>query len=76
MAKDYAKKYTKYNYLTPKRKNNRYLWLMLGISVGLLALGLFLLKFTHKDRAIPSVEKIVNKKKIGNARAPIPRTKI
>ncbi|TLY48627.1 MAG: SPOR domain-containing protein [Gammaproteobacteria bacterium] len=64
MAKDYAKKYTKYNYLTPKRKNNRYLWLMLGISVGLLALGLFLLKSTHKDRVIPSVEKIVNKKKL------------
>lgn len=64
MAKDYAKKYTKYNYLTPRRKSNRYLWLMLGVSVGFLILGLFLLKPISKNRSIPSAEKIVNKKKI------------
>lgn len=63
MAKDYAKKYTKYNYLTPRRKSNRYLWLMLGVSMGFLILGLFLLKPISKDRSIPSA-KIVNKKKI------------
>lgn len=71
MAKDYAKKYTKYNYLTPKRKKNRYLWLTLGISVGLLILGLFLLKPIHKDRTIPLPEKVINKKK---KEAPEPQT--
>lgn len=63
MAKDYAKKYTKYNYLTPRRKNSRYLWLMLGISVGLLTLGLFLLKPIHKERSLLAGEKTINKKK-------------
>ena len=62
MAKDYAKKYIKYKYLTPRRKNNRYLWAMLGISVGLFILGLFFLKPIHKKTAIQSAEKIVNKK--------------
>ena len=63
MAKDYAKKYTNHNYFTPRRKNNRYLWLMLGISVGLLILGLFLLKPIHKGRHIPLEKEIINKKK-------------
>lgn len=64
MAKDYAKKYTKYKYLTPRRKNNRYLWVMLGISIGLFILGLFFLKPVHKRTAIQSVEKIADKKNI------------
>lgn len=64
MAKDYAKKYTKYKYLTPRRKNNRYLWIMLGISIGLFILGLFFLKPVHKGRSIQSVEKIADKKNI------------
>lgn len=71
MAKDYAKKYTKYNYLTPRRKNNRSLWLMLGVSIGLFILGLFLLKPVHKRISIQPVEKIINKKNIG-ASAPQP----
>jgi cell division septation protein DedD len=64
MAKDYAKKYTKYKYLTPRRKNNRSLWLMLGISVGLFMLGLFFLKPIHKRKLIQPAEKIINKKNI------------
>lgn len=64
MAKDYAKKYIKYKYLTPRRKNNRYLWVMLGISIGLFILGLFFLKPVHKGRSIQSVEKIADKKNI------------
>lgn len=64
MAKDYAKKYTKYKYLTPRRKNNRYLWVMLGISIGLFILGLFFLNPVHKGRSIQSVEKIADKKNI------------
>ncbi|MGC1854896.1 MAG: SPOR domain-containing protein [Candidatus Aquirickettsiella sp.] len=70
MAKDYAKKYTKYKYLTPRRKNNRYLWVMLGISIGLLILGLFFLKPIPKGRTIQSAEKRVNKKSI---EAPAPQ---
>lgn len=69
MAKDYAKKYIKYKYLAPKRKNNRSLWMMLGISVGLFILGLFFLKPIHKEKSIQSVEKIANKK----IEAPVPQ---
>lgn len=64
MAKDYAKNYTKYKYLTPRRKNNRYLWLMLGISISLLILGLFFLKPIHKEKVILPDKKIVNTKKV------------
>jgi SPOR domain len=64
MAKDYAKKYTKYQYLTPRRRSNRYLWVMLGISIGLFILGLFFFKPVHKGKAIQSAEKIVVKKNI------------
>lgn len=69
MAKDYAKKYTKYKYLTPRRKNNRFLWLMLGIAVGLFILGLFFFKPVHKEKQL--AEKIINKKNI-EAAAPQP----
>jgi cell division protein FtsN len=71
MAKDYAKKYIRYKYLTPRRKNNHYLWVMLGISIGLFILGLFFLKPIHKKTAIQSAEKIVNKK---NIEAPAPQS--
>jgi len=71
MAKDYAKKYTKYKYLAPRRKNNRYLWVMLGISIGLFILGLFFLKPIHKGRPIQSVEKLANKK---NSETPAPQS--
>lgn len=71
MAKDYAKKYTNYKYLTPRRKNNRYLWVMLGISVGLFVLGLFFLKPIHKGRSIQSAKKLVNKK---NSEVPAPQS--
>ncbi len=64
MAKDYAKKYTKYKYLTPRRKNHRYIWVMLGISVALFIFGLFFLKSIHKGKPIQSAEKIINKKNI------------
>ena len=64
MARDYAKKYTKYKYLTPRRRNNRYLWVMLGISIGLFILGLFFLKPVHKVKTIQSAEKIADKKNI------------
>jgi hypothetical protein len=69
MAKDYAKKYTKYKYLTPKRKNTRYLWVMLGISIGLFIFGLFFFKPVHKEK--PLVEKLINKK---NIEAPAPQS--
>src|SRR5437870_13786831 len=62
MAKDYAKKYTKYKYLAPRRRNNRFLWLMLGIAVGLFILGLFFFKPVHKEKRL--AEKIINKKNI------------
>lgn len=71
MAKDYAKKYTKYKYLTPRRKNHRYIWVMLGVSIGLFILGLFFLKPIHKGKPIQSAEKIVNKK---NIEAPAPQS--
>lgn len=71
MAKDYAKKYTKYKYLTPRRKNNRYIWVMLGISISLFILGLFFLKPIQKGRPIQSAEKIINKK---NIEAPAPQS--
>lgn len=64
MAKDYAKKYTKYKYLTPRRRSKRYLWVMLGILIGLFILGLFFFKPVHKGRAIQSTEKIADKKNI------------
>lgn len=69
MAKDYAKKYTKYKYLTPRRKNNRYLWVMLGVSIGLFILGLFFFKPIHKEKQL--VSKQIIKKNI-EAAAPQP----
>lgn len=69
MAKDYAKKYTKYKYLTPRRKNHPYIWVMLGISIGLFILGLFFLK--PKGRPIQSAERGINKK---NIEAPAPQS--
>lgn len=71
MAKDYAKKYIKYKYLTPRRKNNRSLWLMLGISVSLFILGLFFLKPIPQVKRIQPAEKIVNKKKL---EPPVPQS--
>ena len=65
MAKDYAKKYTKYKYLTPRRRSNRYLWVILGISIGLFILGLFFLKPIHKGKPFQPFEKIANKKSPG-----------
>lgn len=62
MAKDYAKKYIKYKYLTSRRKNNRYLWIMLGVSICLFILGLFCIKSSNKGQSIESVKKIINKK--------------
>jgi cell division protein FtsN len=62
MAKDYAKKYTKYKYLAPRRKNNRYLWVMLIISVGLFIGGIFFLKPVNKQKLIQPAEQIANKK--------------
>lgn len=61
MAKDYAKKYTKYKYLTPRRKN-RSLWVMLAVSIGLFILGLFFFKPTHKEKQL--VRKQIFKKNI------------
>lgn len=69
MAKDYAKKYIKYKYLTPRRKNNRYLWVMLGISVGLFILGALFLSPTHKGKSIQLAEKKIHKE---NAKSPAP----
>ena len=71
MAKDYAKKYIKYKYLTPRRKNNRYLWVMLGISIGLFILGLFFLKPIHKGKSIQPAEKISKNK---NIKVPTPQS--
>jgi flagellar basal body-associated protein FliL len=76
MAKDYAKNYTKYKYLAPKRKNNRYLWIMLGISIGLLILGLFLLKPIYKEKPIRPDEKKINKKlETPEPQPPVPEPK-
>jgi cell division protein FtsN len=68
MAKDYAKKYTKYKYLTPRRKNNRYLWVMLAVSIGLFILGLFFFKPAYKEKQL--AKKLSSKK---NIEAPIPQ---
>ncbi len=62
MAKDYAKQYTKYKYLTPRRKNNRYLWVMLAVSIGLFILALFFFKPIHKEKQL--VRKQIIKKNI------------
>ncbi|EDP47005.1 conserved hypothetical protein [Rickettsiella grylli] len=58
MVKDYAKKYRKLEYPMSRRKNNAILWGMLGISVGLLIIGLlFFLKSAPKEKSIQPIEK-------------------
>ncbi|MFZ0219017.1 MAG: hypothetical protein WAL30_02275 [Candidatus Aquirickettsiella sp.] len=71
MAKDYAKKYIKYKYLNPRRRNNRSLWMMLGVSVSLFILGLYFFKPIHKGKPIQTAKKIVNKK---NVETPVPQS--
>lgn len=75
MAKDYAKKYIKYKYLIPRRKNNRYLWIILGISVGLFILGLFFFKPIYQGKPIQAGEKINNKKNIEASAPQLPEPK-
>jgi hypothetical protein len=70
MAKDYAKKYIKHKYLTPKRKKDRSLWVILGISVGLFIFGVFFLNPIRKEKTIQLAEKKVNKKTVGAYSAP------
>lgn len=75
MAKDYAKKYIKHKYLSPKRKNSRYLWVMLGISVGLFIFGVFFLNPIHKGKSIQSAGKAVSKKTVEVSAPPLPEPK-
>jgi cell division protein FtsN len=70
MAKDYAKQYTKYRYQRPKRNRHRYLWIMLGVAVGLFILGLFFLKSTNKQSTIQQTEDKLKKKILA---APVPK---
>jgi len=71
MVKDYAKKYTKFNYQTPRRKKNRYLWvMMLGLAISLFILGLFFLKPVNKPDAMQQAEAKLKKKIL---EAPVPK---
>ncbi len=71
MAKDYAKQYSKYRYQRPKRKRHRYLWLVLGVAIGLFILGLFFLKSTNKQYTVQQTTEDKLKKKI--LATPVPK---
>lgn len=72
MAKDYAKKYTKFNYQTPRRKKNRYLWvMMLGFAISLFILGLFFLKPVNKPDAMQQAAAKLKRKIL---EAPVPKS--
>ncbi len=65
MVKDYAKKYRKFKYPVPRRKNNAtVLWWVLGISLILFVFGLGFLKSIHKEKPIRPIEKTIKKKNI------------
>lgn len=70
MAKDYAKKYTRFNYQTPRRKKNRYLRIILVAVIGLFMVGLPFLKSAKKSNVTQQTGTKLKKKVL---EAPVPK---